>query len=801
MTKKQILVLITSLSISISSAQDSMNVSLLFQWNDTALPSSSAHNNRYNEIWGVAINGREYAIIGSTMGTHIFDVTNPNNVDTTAFIPGAVQGSQIIHRDYHDYNGYLYIVADEGNSTLQIADLNYLPDSVVVVYDSDNLFSTVHNIFIDTVTAKLYACGVRPSLNDLEVYSLDSIIPTLLTPYNMNEFVHDIYVKNDTGYINDGNSGLFIVDFTNDTSPQIIGSLTSYLQQGYNHSGWLNEDGTIYALADETFGMDIKILDVTDLSNISVLDTIDSGVHPLSVPHNLIIEDNFLFVSYYNDGLYIFDITDPGNPVKVGYYDTSTEPHVQGNYRGAWGIYPSLPSGIVLISDMQNGLFVFDASDALTSIPNSLNVSLLYQWSDSTIIMYNEVWGVVQDGREYAVIGSLGGTHIFDVTDPVNSTLVEYIPGTYNFSVHRDYHDYNGYLYMVSDEGPGVSTLQIADLSFLPGSAPVVYDTNLLFSMSHNIFIDTVSARLYTCGGDNNNGIRVFSLANPVDPVELVNFTTTEATHDIYVRNDIAFVNNGNSGLFVYDFTNVTNPQLIGSLTSYPHQGYNHSGWLNGDGTIYALADETVGKDIKICDVSNMSNIVVVDTVNSGGDPQSIPHNLIIRDNYLYASYYHDGLYIYDISNPGTTVVTGYYDTYPDANNSNGAWGVYPLLPSGIVLVSDMKYGLFVFDVSNAITVVQSVKEKGENYSTISVFPNPFNENITILLPNSFNGDLTLEMFDILGKKVLSERRLPSNSNKYIIKTDNLPGGIYILEVRSEEIIYHQKLIKALIPK
>jgi len=144
----------------------------------------------------------------------------------------------------------------------------------------------------------------------------------------------------------------------------------------------------------------------------------------------------------------------------------------------------------------------------------------------------------------------------------------------------------------------------------------------------------------------------VFSLADPVNPVELVNFFTTETTHDIYVRNDTAFVNNGNSGLFVYDFTNVTNPQLLGSLTSYPHQGYNHSGWLNGDGTIYALADETVGKDIKICNVSNLFNITVIDTVNSGGDSLSIPHNLIIRGNYLYASYYKDGLYIYDISNP-----------------------------------------------------------------------------------------------------------------------------------------------------
>ncbi|MBL4657707.1 MAG: hypothetical protein JKX73_06880, partial [Flavobacteriales bacterium] len=124
------LALLTSFSVI---GQGSLNVTLLYQWNDTSLPSSQAHDNRYNEIWGVAQGGREYAIIGSTMGTHIFDITDPSNVAPPLFIAGAAFGPSIIHRDYHDYNGYLYIVCDEDSglalSTLQIVDLQYLPDS------------------------------------------------------------------------------------------------------------------------------------------------------------------------------------------------------------------------------------------------------------------------------------------------------------------------------------------------------------------------------------------------------------------------------------------------------------------------------------------------------------------------------------------------------------------------------------------------------------------------------------------------------------------------------------------------
>ncbi|GIR12865.1 MAG: hypothetical protein CM15mP23_14400 [Cryomorphaceae bacterium] len=52
------------------------------------------------------VNEREFAVIGSTSGTHIFDITDPVNSEQVQFIPGAAVGTQIIHRDYHDRNGF-----------------------------------------------------------------------------------------------------------------------------------------------------------------------------------------------------------------------------------------------------------------------------------------------------------------------------------------------------------------------------------------------------------------------------------------------------------------------------------------------------------------------------------------------------------------------------------------------------------------------------------------------------------------------------------------------------------------------
>jgi choice-of-anchor B domain-containing protein len=374
MKKIIILTFINLFIVILSFAQPfpSWQAGLLYNWQDTTLTPSWQYDNTYNEIWGVQINGAEIAIIGSTAGTHFFDVTNPATTNQVDFVVGAYTGSDVVHRDYHDYNGYLYIVCDEGNtSTLQIIDISNLPNSVSVVYDSNVLFTKSHNIFIDTATAKLYVCAVKHTnpnnfSSAMEIYSLvNPVNPTLLYTYNDVGHVHDAYVRNDTAYLNCGGDGLRIVDFhyldfPGGMAPTELASLTSYPDDGYNHSGWLNDEGTVYAMLDENHGFDIKLLDVSDFNNITVLSTFNSGVDTNSMAHNAIIKDILLFVSYYHDGLRVFNIADPTNPFQVLYYDTYL-PNNHSSYKGAWGVYPNLPSSI-LISDMQTGLYVFDSA-------------------------------------------------------------------------------------------------------------------------------------------------------------------------------------------------------------------------------------------------------------------------------------------------------------------------------------------------------------------------------------------------------------------------------------------------------
>jgi len=316
-------------------AQFEENVTQMGNWQDpeaeVIAPDWIA--SKYHDIWGVEVNGKEYAIMSTKVGTHIIDIENAEDLKVLHTISAAYQGEWAVHRDYHDYNGYLYVVCDEGPSTLQIIDIRNLPDEAPLVYDSNELFTTTHNVFIDTAHAKLYAAGAS-SANVLVASLENPEQPTLLYKYNEG-YVHDLFVRDNVGYLNHAEQGLFIVEF-GDTEYTTLGSITEYQDQGYNHSGWLSEDGNYYALCDENHGLRVKLLDVSDPTDIKVVSLFGSDATTVSIAHNVLIRDQYAFVSYYYDGLQIFDISNPEEVTKVGQYDT----YLTGNdesYKGAWG--------------------------------------------------------------------------------------------------------------------------------------------------------------------------------------------------------------------------------------------------------------------------------------------------------------------------------------------------------------------------------------------------------------------------------------------------------------------------------
>jgi choice-of-anchor B domain-containing protein len=415
---------------------------LLAHWSDSTLVSSNAHRNTYNEVWGYAQEGREYAIIGSTAGTHIFDVTDPTAMVQLEMIPGGSQGGVIIHRDYHTYRNYLYAVADEGSrSTLQVIDLSFLPDSVVVEYDSADLIRRSHNIYIDTTHARLYSLLSgrlgQSGFDALAVYDItEPSNPVEIA--RVNDFdgfeinhVHDGYIEDNLAFFNCGFDGFAIVDVTDPSDYDLLSAWTTadYPQAGYNHSGWLDESGEYYYMSDETHGADMKVVDVRNLEEIRLVTTFDAGSpETFDIPHNQIVVGDRLYVSYYFDGLQVFDISDPRDPQVAWSYDTSEEVHTNGVYRGAWGVYPFLPSGVILVSDMQEGLFVL--RPPVTSATEDETIGQIEVYPNPTTGMLTWDVSLSHDGqvRLYSSTGQLlvdkrlaAGSRSIDLSDELPS--------------------------------------------------------------------------------------------------------------------------------------------------------------------------------------------------------------------------------------------------------------------------------------------------------------------------------------------------------------------------------------------
>ncbi|WP_020571588.1 choice-of-anchor B family protein [Neolewinella persica] len=361
------------------SAQTSQNMVSLGNWHDPTLPFNRI---RYNDVWGYAANGREYALIGSREFVHVLDVTDPNNITEIARLNDAPNSSST-WRDIKVYGDYAYCVTDvQANDGLQIIDLSNLPTSAEIIYRSTDEFTKCHNIFIDTTASpvRMYAFGTNAAAANegYFAYSLaDPTSPVLIASVdltNNGQYMHDAYVVNDTMYGNSEGRGLYVYDVSDVTAPVELGILNNYVESGYNHSCWRSANGKYLAMCDETTNRGVKIVNVEDPMDMEVVSVFRSTLlapNMASLAHNpFYLGDSLVVLSYYGDGVQVWDVRNPAAPRRLAYYDTT--PTGTGYVDGAWGAYPYLPSGNILVSDEITGLYVVRVNDF-----NSLPVTYL----------------------------------------------------------------------------------------------------------------------------------------------------------------------------------------------------------------------------------------------------------------------------------------------------------------------------------------------------------------------------------------------------------------------------------------
>ena len=146
-----------------------------------------------------------------------------------------------------------------------------------------------------------------------------------------------------------------------------------------SHSSWPTPDGNTLIVCRETAGGEVRFYDITTPPNPSpslttnpapflTLSSANLGL-PNEFPHNPVVMSNLLFVSWYRHGVHVFDISDVTKPLRIGSYDTFLTTS-NTTWEGNWGVYPFLGLNKLAVSDLQSGLFIFDASVVVTATNN-----------------------------------------------------------------------------------------------------------------------------------------------------------------------------------------------------------------------------------------------------------------------------------------------------------------------------------------------------------------------------------------------------------------------------------------------
>lgn len=743
--------------------------------------------------------GNEYALVGYSNGLDVVDVTDPLNPIVKFLAPGTT--SQ--WREVKTWNGFAYVTTEGCCNGLQIVDLRYLPDSISIKqWKGDGAINgqleTIHALHIEDGYAYLFGSnlfnGAAVIIDLTDPWNPTFAGNTYDTGGNVDSYIHDGYVRNDTlwaGYIYAGYFG--VIDVSNKANPVLL--TTQNTPTNFTHNTWLSGDGRTLFTTDETNNSFLTSYDISDISNIKELDRIQSNPGSNVIVHNThIVNKNgadFAVTSWYKDGVVITDVSRPDNLINVGFYDTFTQGAGAG-FDGDWGVYPFLPSGNLVCSDISNGLYVL--------APTYIRACYLE--------------GLVTD--------SISGTPLNNVTVQILATTVS------------DATKLTG-LYKTGYEAAGTYDVQFSKAGYITKTITGVTLTNGLVT---TLNVQLTSQPTIAISGQVTNSINGNPIPNAHVLITNNSFSfdlTTDAIGNFSVNNFYAetysifcgewmFSTYCDSGLLINGSTGPISIQLTPGIYDdftfdygWTVSGPSLNSWerANPIATVLNSLPANPGADVST-DCSNLC--FVTDNGGGGGwdndvdggntvlsSPVFDPTGLYVDPVINYSRWFvnignngggnPDDSMTVKISN-GTTTVT--LETILHTTIQNGSWvNRSYILGNYIPVTSTMQLILETADYGPVFNVVEGgldkfsitegplgVSETFENGSTVTASPNPFNTNITIHYALNTSNQATLQLMDVTGR-LISERTL-NQKNGSFVTGESLNPGVYLVRIFNE---------------
>ena len=351
---------------------------------------------RVNDVWGWTDpeTRREYALVGRSDGTAFIDISDPVNPLYLGNLPRTRGSQATTWRDVKVSGNHAFVVADgAGWHGMQVFDLTRLRDvsGVPAAFEPDALyegFASAHNVAINEDSRTAYGLGASMGgetcggglhmidINDPLHPAFIGCFQDMTTGRAGTGYTHDamcvLYRGPDTEHAGKeicfgaNETALSIGDVSDKENPLALAS-ASHPNVAYAHQGWITEDHRYFYLGDELderqagrdqtpemVGTRTLIWDVSDLDDPILVK--EHFGETLTTDHNLYIKGDLMYQSNYVSGLRILNISDPENPVEVGFLDT-----VPGNesvsMQGSWSNYPFFESGTIVVTSTREGVF------------------------------------------------------------------------------------------------------------------------------------------------------------------------------------------------------------------------------------------------------------------------------------------------------------------------------------------------------------------------------------------------------------------------------------------------------------
>jgi hypothetical protein len=352
-------------------ARDSVAVSVRYResWN-LALESHVPYpDGTVGDVW--VDDDRAYVARRSAGGISIV------GLDGEAAEIGRFTAAGLFTQDVHAAEGIAYVTHEP-----RLASVSSYPWSVTLVDVADpvhplvrsgiplDVTPTAHTVWLEGDLLTVAAPGRAFFLFDVADPStpqpLGTIEPSPSTAHDSHTR-GGLFFGASMGF--NGNVGRLTVATIADPSSPVVLVEESFHADALSHSCWLSPDGRFLYLAEENVNAPIRIYDVSSPGTPRLVGTYQPRLG--TVPHHFLVRDGrWAYLSHYKHGVEILDVSDPTAPRLVGFYDThpgaDAEPvdlspaHDEGQdlYQGAWGVHWT-DDGRIVVSDMQQGLFVF----------------------------------------------------------------------------------------------------------------------------------------------------------------------------------------------------------------------------------------------------------------------------------------------------------------------------------------------------------------------------------------------------------------------------------------------------------